>query len=237
MRALIFTLIFFAGLSSGIHAANLPPWFVSLREAVYGQQLTANQIEPMAREAAARANAELSGSDLFVMLSRIEFMMGRAYQNDERNRDAANRYSEGLRWAERALQEGPSAEAWEMMSVNIAQSSVVRSTLFAMTNGLRVERYARNALAINSRNATAQHMIAGRWVFAPAPFNNLERGLDMMKAILSESDMDDHERFNTYAAIGFAYVQMRRPQEARPWVARALEIYPTNKFALSLLDS
>ena len=163
-------------------------------------------------------------------------MMGRAYQFEERNREAADRYREGIRWAEMALEAQESSEAWQMLAENLSQLIAARSsTAFAMANGLRVERYARNALAINSRNAAAQYMIAARWVFAPSPFNNLRRGITMMRAILTEGDMDKDDRFNVYSAIGFAYIQLRRPDDARPWLQRALEVYPTNQFAQSLL--
>jgi len=229
-------LVIFAGAGLGLHAANLPPWFVSLREAVYMNQLSANEIAPLARDAAARARSELSGAQQLAMLSRIEYMMGRAYLNDGREREAFDRFSEGIDLAERSLAAGDNAEAWEMLAANIARSIVVRSTLFAIRHGPRVERYSRNALARDSRNFGAQYMIASRWVFAPAPFNNLERGLTMMKAIPDESDMDDHARFNVYTGLAFAYIQLRRPAEARPWIVRALEIYPTNKFAIELLE-
>ena len=240
MRALALILLISAGIYTGVNAdasaQTLPYWFIPLREAVYEQQLTASEIAPIFRQVSGRARVELSGAALYVMLSRCEYMMGRAYQFEERNREAADRYREGIRLAEMALEEQESSEAWQMLAENLSQLIAARSsTTFAMANGLRVERYARNALAINSRNAAAQYMIAARWVFAPSPFNNLRRGITMMRAILTEGDMDKDDRFNVYSAIGFAYIQLRRPDDARPWLQRALEVYPTNQFAQSLL--
>ena len=243
MRKFFLALLVCAGIyanaNTAVHAGHtesLPYWFIPLREAVYEQQLTANQITPLFLQVSGRARVELSGADLYVMLSRAEYMMGRAFHFEERNREAVNHYSEGMQFAERALAIQPSSEAWQMLAENLSQLISARSsTTFAMANGLRVERYARNALALNSRNAAAQYMIAARWIFAPSPFNNLRRGLTMMRDILTEGDMYKDDRFNVYSAIGFAYIQLRRPADARPWLEMALQVYPTNQFAQSLL--
>jgi tetratricopeptide (TPR) repeat protein len=104
-----------------------------------------------------------------------------------------------------------------------------------MSNGLNVEKFAKNALALNSRNAAAQYIVAARWVFAPAPLNNLKRGIEMMQAILVNGDMERDDRFNVHLAIGYAYIQQKKYDEARPWLLKSLEIYPTNKFAAEQL--
>ena len=58
----------------------------------------------------------------------------------------------------------------------------------------------------------------------------------MMEAIITGGDMQKDDRFNVFVAIGYAYVQQRRYTDARPWLVRALEVYPTNKFAAELLS-
>jgi tetratricopeptide (TPR) repeat protein len=214
----------------------LPDWFIPLREAVYEQQLSADEILSLYQRVSAEANTSLSADALYIMLSRCEYMMGRAYQFEERKQEAALRYAEGINWAEKALEERASAEAWQMLAENISQSCAVRGTAYAMANGLKVERYAKNALALNSRNAAAQYMIAARWVFAPSPFHNYRRGIEMMTAILENGDMGKDDRFNVNLAIGYAYVQQKKYSDARPWLVRALEIYPTHKYAKELLS-
>jgi len=213
-----------------------PDWFIPLRDAIYEQQLTANEIEPLYREISNRAKTTLSGAAQYVMLSRIEYMMGRAYQYEDRRNEAIARYDEGIRMAERALEIQPSAQAWVMLAENISQSCVVRPASYAMANGLRVERYARNALAIDSKNAAAQFLIAARWVYAPSPFHNYRRGIDMLSVIPDESNMEKDDMFNVYLAMGYAHIRRRNNNEARSWLRRALEIYPTNKYAQSLLS-
>lgn len=238
MTVLLFFLLA-AGISvsAAAPAETLPDWFIPLREAAYEHQLTADEILPLYRQVYGTARESLSGAPMYVMLSRTEYMMGRAFQFEERNREAAVHFEAGMDFAQRALDIQASSEGWQMLGENLSQLIAVRaSNTFAMANGLRVGRYAQNALDLNSRNAAAQIMIAARWVYAPAPFNNLRRGLEMMKAIPYNSDMEKDDMFNVYVAIGFAYLQQRRPALARPWLLKALEVYPTNRFARILLD-
>jgi tetratricopeptide (TPR) repeat protein len=228
--------LFLLAAGYGLRAENLPEWMLPLREAVYEQQLKAEEIEPLYRAAKVAAQEHCSGTALELALSRCEYLMGRVFQYEKRNSEAAEHYAEGMKCAEKAIAAAPSDEAWLMLSDNLSQSCAVRSTGFALSNGLNVEKFAKNALALNSRNATAQYIVAARWVFAPAPFHNYKKGIRMMEAILTEGDMDKDDRFNVYSAIGYGYVQQKKYAEARPWLIKSLEIYPTNKYAAGLLE-
>ena len=235
MMTRIATLFFLFLACAGLWAETLPEWMLPLREAVYEQQLNAEQIRPLYTQVKAQAQAQLSGAALDLALSRCEYFMGRAYHYYKQNNEALTHYTEGIRLAERALAAEPSSEAWLMRAENLSQSCAVSSVSFALSNGLNVEKFAKNALALNSRNAAAQYIVAARWVFAPAPFYNHRRGIEMMTAIPNNSDMDKDDRFNVYLAIGYAYVQQRKYNDARPWLLRSLEIYPTNKYVAELL--
>jgi len=214
---------------------SVPDWFIPLRDAIYEQQLSADEVVPLYRSVSDMARRSLSGSAQYIMLSRCEYMMGRAYQYEERKNEAASHYTEGISWAEKALAERASAQAYQMLAENISQSCAVRSVAYAMANGLKVERYSKNALDIDSRNGAARIMIASRWVYAPTPFHNYKRGIEMMQVIPNECNMDRDDMFNVYLAVGYAYMQQRNSSQARAWITRALEVYPTNKYAKSLL--
>jgi hypothetical protein len=216
---------------------TLPEWFIPLRDAVYEQRLTADEISPLYRDISSKAKTSLSGASQYIMLSRCEYMIGRAYQYEERKSEAAARYEEGISWAEKALEATLSAEAWQMLAENISQSCAVRSVSYAMANGLKVEKYAKNALAINGRNAAARIMTAARWVYAPAPFHNYNRGIEMMTAVLNECDMEKDDMFNACLGLGYAHIQQKKDALARPWLLKSLELYPSNKYARSLLDN
>jgi len=216
-------------------AENLPEWLFQLREAVYEQKLNAERIEPIYHAAKAAAVKQFSGADLDIALSRCEYFMGRAYQFENRKSEAAARYAEGLHLAERAKNTTPSAAAWVMMSENLSQACVVRPNAYAIANGLNVGRFAENALVLDSRNAAAQYIIAARWVYAPGLLSNHKKGIEMMKEIITNGDMEKDDRFNVYSAIGYAYIQQKKYAEAKPWLIKSLEIYPSNKYAGDML--
>jgi len=219
----------------GVWGDALPEWLVPLREAIYEQTLKADEIRPLYHAAQARSRAQYSGPALDLELSRCEYFMGRAFQFEERKEEARTHYNEGMRLAEKALAAVPSAEAWVMRAENLSQACAVSPVSFALANGLNVEKFAKNALTINSRNAAAQIIVAARWVYAPAPLSNHKKGIEMMQAIFTNGDMEKDDLFNVNVAIGYAYVQQKKFDEARPWILKALEVYPTNKFAAEQL--
>jgi len=233
MRVLLMLLLLSAGLN--LWGAALPEWMIPLREAIFEHKLTADEITPLYRDARNAAPVHLSGTALDLALSRCELLMGQAYLDEDRNGDARPHFAEGLSLAEKAQKAENSAEAWLLMSENISRLAQIGPLTFTMANGLSVEKWAKNVLALEPRNAAAQRLIASRWVFAPGPLGNPKKGIEMMMAILENGDMEREDYFNVYSAIGYGYIQLRKPADARPWLLRALEIYPTNRFANGLL--
>jgi tetratricopeptide (TPR) repeat protein len=229
-------LLIFLCLFTGANAAaeTLPEWFIPLREAIYEQQLTADEIVPLYSEILNKAKTALSGDSQYIILSRGEYMMGRAYQYEDNKNEAIKHYDEGIKWAEKALEIRESAEAWVILAENISQSCAVRPASYAMANGLKVEKYAKKALAIDSKNAAAQYMIAARWVYAPAPFNNYNKGIELLNAIPDSSNMEKDDMFNVYSSLCYVYVQRKNSAQARQWYSKANEIYPTNKYLKTL---
>jgi tetratricopeptide (TPR) repeat protein len=236
MRALILTLLLLQAAGFGLWAESIPEWMFPLREAIYEQKLKADDVKPLYQAAKAAAQEHYTGANLDIALSRCEYFMGRALQYEKRNNEAGVHYTEGMRLAEKALETSQSADAWLILSENLSQNCAVRSLSYAISNGLDVDKYAKNALALDKRNAAAQYIVAARWVYAPAPLHNHKRGIQMMEAIITEGDMEKDDQFNVYSAIAYAYIQQKKFAEARPWLLKALEIYPTNKYAAELLE-
>ena len=218
-------------------AGEAPVWFIPLRDAVFAQTLKAEEVAPIYRETVRQAGARLSGGDRDSMLSRCELMMGKSFQLDEQNDEALACYEKGIALAERSVASGPSPEAYEMLSANIGQACMLKPRSWVIANGLKVEQNARKALSLNPRNAACIYMTASRWVFGPGIFGNPQRGIVEMEAILNgPADLEKDDFFNVYSAIGYAYIRIKKNQEALPWIRKSLELYPTNKFALNLLD-
>jgi tetratricopeptide (TPR) repeat protein len=216
--------------------ADIPDWFTPLRDAVYEQRLKADEILPLFRETEKRAETSLAGGEQYIMLSRCEYMMGRAYQYEERKKEAAARYERGIAWAEKSLDVGAGAEGWRMLAENIAQSCAVRPPSYAMVHGLKVEGYAKSALTLDAQNGAALYLLAARSVYAPPPFNDLPRGIRMLEEILAAGNrLSRDDLFNVYSAIGYAWIKQKKYAQARPWLEKSLDLYPTNRFVLDLL--
>ena len=223
-------------IAANAYSYELPDWYLPLREAVYEQNLKADEITPLYGAAKARAENSLSGAEQYLALSRCEYMMGRACQYEEKNELAAKHYDAGMDWAEKSLALNESAEGWQMLAENLSQSCAVRPASYAVANGLKVEKFSKNALAVNKRNAAAQYMIAARWVYAPPPFHNYKKGIEMMQAIISDADMQKDDEFNVYLSIAYANIKQKKYPEAQAWLVKSFNVYPTNKYAKKLLD-
>jgi tetratricopeptide (TPR) repeat protein len=232
---ILFALIF---LLTGAFASgeDMPDWFSPLMDAIYEQKLTADEIVPIYNEVSSKARNSLSGAHQYIVLSRCEHFMGRAYFFEERKNEARARYDDGIIYAQRALELQESADGWVMLAENISQSCAVRPASYALANGLKVEKYAKNALNINSRNAAAYFLIAARWIYAPTPLHNYNKGIQLLSEIPVNSDMKKDDTFNVYISTGYGYMQLKNNTQARLWFSKAAEIYPTNKFLKSLID-
>jgi tetratricopeptide (TPR) repeat protein len=225
--------LFLAGI--GLRAESLPEWIIPLREAVYEQELKADEVRPLYQTVKTAVQEHFTGAELDTALSRCEYFMGRALQFEKRNSEAGVHYSEGMKLAEKAVTASPSAAAWLIFAENLSQNCAVRTLGYAISNGLDVDKYAKNAIALDKRNAAAQYIVAARWVYAPAPLHNHKKGIQMMQSIITEGDMEKDDMFNVYTAIAYAYIQQKKHADARPWLLQALEIYPSNKYAAELL--
>jgi tetratricopeptide (TPR) repeat protein len=236
MKKILF-FIGFCAIAFPVAAKNIPGWFIPLREAIFEQTLNADAVIPLYREAVRQAEASLSGPGRDAMLSRCEYLMGRAYQEDARQEEALACYERGIALAERSVAAGPTAEGYEMLSANYGQACMLKPTGWVMANGLKVEQYAKKALELDGRDAASRYFIASRWVFGPGILGNPQRGIRDMEAILDgQADLEKDDYFNVYSAIAYAYIRLKKHQDALPWLNRALGLYPTNKFALDLRE-
>jgi len=216
---------------------ELPDWFTPLRDAIYSQILSSQELTSFYNTARQRAGQELSGAELSVMLSRCEYMMGRSLLYEGKKEDAGIYFQRGLNLAQESVDKKASPEGWQMMAENISQLCTVRSTAFVMANGTKVEKYSKNALGLDAGNTACQFMIAARWVYAPAPFYNYKKGIQMLQDILTNYDnrLYKDDRFNVYSSLGYVYKLQKKNDDAKTWFLKALDVYPDNKYVKSLL--
>ncbi|MDR3161819.1 MAG: hypothetical protein LBU28_09430 [Spirochaetaceae bacterium] len=216
----------------------LPQWFIPLRDAIYEQTLMADEIAVLYRETLHKAEAALAGAPLSLMRSRCAYMMGRAYLYEKRKDEALACFEEGMEEARASLDAAVSPEAWVMLAENLSQSCILRPVSYVIVHGLEVDRYAKNALDLDAGNTAARYLIASRWVYAPAPFHNHRKGIQMMEDILNTyaARLERDDRFNVNIAIGYAYLEQKKFREAEAALNRARAVYPSNKYLQELLD-
>jgi tetratricopeptide (TPR) repeat protein len=233
-RLLIAVLLLSAAFS--VFAAGLPDWFAPLRDAVYEEELKASAVARLGNEVRVAARENLSGYALDAMLARIELYVGKAYEQEGDKNTALACLERGFELAEKSAKLQPNAEAYEVMAATISRLCMFKSRLWVITHGLDSEKYAKKALSLNPRSAGARYIISARWIYAPSLFADVDRGIKEMNQILDGSyDLQKNDRFDVFSSIGYGYVRQKKTDQADVWIHKALEIYPTSKFALELL--
>jgi tetratricopeptide (TPR) repeat protein len=210
---------------------TIPAWLIPLRNAVYEQSLNSTETKPL-YEAALQKADQYSGAERDILKARCEYFMGRVYQYYHEEEAAERHYERAERFAVRSLEIKETAQGWEMYAAAVSQLCMLRSPAWVMTHGLNVEKFSRNALRLDTRNAPARFMIASRWVYAPWPFGDPQKGINMMNGILDgHSDLQKDDLFNIYIALSYANFRVKNPTEAENWRQKALGLFPANKFA------
>lgn len=239
----IWAALLFLFLGAGIAAANpaavdMSPPFMSeyeaLRDAVYNQKGDLNGAPDLYEQAAAAARgSSLPEKDRFYWLSRIEYMMGRAYQNLERKKKADSHYEQGYEYIEHSVSAagGDYSESWRMKSEIISQRCMVNGVGYILGNGLNVNKFAENALGMNPDNGKAIIIIASSKVYPPPIYGgNPKKGLALMEEASEKPDIEKDDLFNIYSGYAVAYTKMEDFDKARFWFESALMLYPHNAY-------
>jgi tetratricopeptide (TPR) repeat protein len=228
---------------------RMPAWMLPLRDAVYAQNIDTKAGAALYEDAVRGARASLSGAAQNTALARIEYYMGRLYEDAGDKAGAAASYDRGIEFAKQAqavlgtgaapgtaAKSQEAAETWVIWAMNLGNNCTVKPTAYMFANGLNVEKYAKNCLAIDAGNIEARYLLASRWAYAPSPFGDYPKGVKMLQEILAdEAAMEADQIFNVYGGIAYAYYQQKKYDEADTWAKKALALYPTSKFAKGLL--
>ncbi|MDR2865634.1 MAG: hypothetical protein LBV68_08500 [Spirochaetaceae bacterium] len=210
---------------------SLPEWFLPLREAVYEQVLGAEEVYQVYEGVLAKTN-ELSGAGRFSLSSHCEYLMGRAYQYFKNEKKAIEHYQKGYDEALQSLKIKESAEGRTYLAENLSQLCTLKNTIWVMAHGLDVEKFSKQALNLDPRAVKAQYMIASRWIYAPSPFSDIPKGLQMMKDILNgDYHIEKDDLFNLYVSLAYGNIKEKQKELARQWIDKALSVYPGNQFA------
>lgn len=223
-------------LCTSVLFAKIHPAVAEFRDTMYNDPLNTEMLNTMYEKTVSIVNEELEGYELYVELSRCEYYMGRSAFFCEDEDLAGDYYDKGIEYAEEALDIQEGADGYIMHAENISQNCAVKSTFYAMGNGLDVAKFAKKALKFDPNNAAALYMIEAQHIYAPSPFNNYKKGIANMTEILENPDLkyENDDIFNLTSSIALGHIEREEWEEALPWINQALEVYPTNFFALDL---
>lgn len=206
--------------------------YENLRDGVYNSESSETELIRLYKTALdAVAASTLGQTDKSYWLSKVEYMIGRAYQNREEKEKAADHYDRSLANIETSLSTGDFSEGFRMKSEIISQMCLVKGVGFILANGLKVNEFAEKALKLNPDNGKAIIIIASSKVYPPPLYGgNPRKGMDLMLEAQTKPDIEKDDMFNIYSGVGIAYGKLKDPEKARFWLENALELYPANKF-------
>lgn len=164
-------------------------------------------------------------------LSRVEYVMGRAYQVYNNKQDAVSHYESGIEYTESAMEGGEFSEGWRMMSENLSQLCLQKDLVYIIRNGPKVRDYAKKALDLDPKNVPALIILAAGRIYPPVLFGgNPKRGIELMLEALQIGKAEKDDLFNIYSGIGVAYSKLDNNEQAMIWFEKALAIYPNNRY-------
>ena len=215
-----------------------PASLAAFRDAMYADPLNHESLRALYEQTKADILASLSDYDMYVAQSRLDYYMGRSYSYAQNKTEAASFYDRSLENAEKALAIRQGPEALLIQGESLSQNCAVKPTSYALANGLRVGKIAKQVLDADPKNGAARYLLSAQHIYAPSPFNNYRRGIKEMQEILDTSGirLENDDLFNITSALAYVYIRQEKYDDALPWIQKALEVYPTNFFALSLQE-
>jgi tetratricopeptide (TPR) repeat protein len=205
--------------------------YESFRDAMYNDE----PLEVLEKfyEQAIRAleGADLQAGTRELWRGRFEFVLARGYDSHSERMGARAHYERSLAFAEAALEQGASSDAWRLRSESLGHLCLMKGLGFLLSNGRKAIGFAKKALQLDPKNAGARIIVAASKIYPPPVFGgDPAEGIQLMKQVFVAGTAERDELFNICSGIGLAYEKLKNRQAAREWLLRALQLYPGNLF-------
>jgi tetratricopeptide (TPR) repeat protein len=212
--------------------------YALLRDSIYDQSHSIEHVRTLYEEVlGAVSEAQLPEKKRYYWFARVEYLMGRAEQNEERNKRAAEHYQKSVQHIESSLEYGEYSEGYRMLSDSVGQLCMVEGIGYMLSNGLNVKRYARKALELNPRNGKAHIIIGSSYIYPPPLYGgNPSKGIEVMHYASTMPDIEKDDLFNIYSGIGIGYGKLDDRPKSAYWLEKALELYPNNMYVSEEYD-
>ncbi|MCX7026007.1 MAG: hypothetical protein NT061_00655 [Spirochaetes bacterium] len=175
-------------------------------------------------------------SDKELLLSRIDYFLGRSYNESGDKKKAIPLFESALAHA-RASGENK-APALLAAVQTLSQLCSIKDLVFLISNGPKVLQYAKKILDTEQNNAGAtliqtQAKTFPSGIFGGDPAKALAQ-LDAISAAHPEG-LEKDTLFDLQVCRGTALEKLGRKEEARTWFRSALGLYPGNLYAQNCL--
>jgi tetratricopeptide (TPR) repeat protein len=229
-----------AGAAPGPSAAAA---LVALRDAVY-DDLPCARAQELADAARAVAMSDLAANrasglgspDAELYLSRIDYYLGRSYNEAGDKKKALPLFESALAHARASGEDR--AVSLLVAAQALSQLCSLKDVVFLVSNGPKVLQYAKKILDTEQNNAGATLIQAQAKAYAPGIFGGDPAKalvqLDAMAAAHPEG-LDKETLFDLQVCRGTALEKLGRKEEAKSSFRSALGLYPGNLYAQDCL--
>jgi len=145
-------------------------------------------------------------------------------------------YEESMAHAQSYLEGGQDARGVRLYAESLSQLSTLKTFGFLMSNGVKIQPLAEEAIALDATEVKAHILLASRYIYSPSIWGgNPDRGIAMLTDINRMPNLDREDAHNINFGIGFAHTMAKRWNDALPFFQRALAIYPGNISAEAMI--
>jgi tetratricopeptide (TPR) repeat protein len=208
--------------------------FYAFRDAAYNDQTPAN-VQIMADALLATTSlASLPSDPRNLLVSRIEFLAGRAWQDGGDKKRAISRF-EAARTASKKTGDKVMAAAIIMAdTLALSELCLLKDFVFLLANGPSISPNAKKALELNPDNIRARITLASAKAYPPVIWGGDYKAaiVDMLNLIGAHgAGFEKDDLFDIRVCIATAWANLKDKSEARFWFSRALDLFPGNKYA------
>lgn len=218
--------------------ADSEPGFISslyaLRDTVYNGENPADAEKKAAILLAETPRQNLDAADKNLILSRIEYLAGRSWQEHGEKKKAIPYYESAIGHAQQSMAAGEDPAGLMALTKALSELCLLKDMVFLVANGPKISENAKKILALEPSHVGARVTLAAAKAYPPAIFGgNPKEAIAQMTALLQEhgEGFEKDDLFDIRTCIGTAHAKLGQKPEARFWFNKALELYPANAYA------
>ncbi|MCR4790783.1 MAG: hypothetical protein K5839_06850 [Treponemataceae bacterium] len=217
---------------------KLPDDYYTFRDNMYNFAKTPEEMHADYEKYIADIKEKYTGYQYNFYMARFVFIMARVYHYNNNFPEAEKYFDIGMEYSEKAMKENENAQSVLIYAENLSMNCIVKPVSWVIAYGPKVDPLTKKVLKYDPKNGAAIYMGNAQDIFAPAPFNNIKRGIKNMKSFLDNPayELGKDDRFNIIAGVGYGYMLQKDKENATIWFNKALEIYPGSKYVMNLME-